>query len=339
MARFLLIVATGFSFLLTIGFANLLVPVLHGVYSKTKHIKPKRKQFRGISWRASKKGIPTMGGLCIMLASIFSVVCVSIGLEMGQPELVDIAWTQQVQLAVFTAFLFGSIGIADDLVRVARNQPAGLPEFLKFVLQSAAVGVTLLVYGENGYLNTAVTMPVVGYFDFGDAFYAVSFAFMLFFVRCVEKTDGVDGLCTSCSFITMLGLVVISVFFGSFEATVFPAALAGSLLAFMFWNFHPAKISMGSTGSLFLAGAMFGIAQGLNWPGLLWVMGLPYFIEGIFSLLQFVYYLFTGKTIFSAAPFHVFLGKRQWTEIGLIYLFSGISVMGVMFTFLFIRLG
>ncbi len=340
MARFLLVVAAAFGFLLTIGFANLLVPILHGVQLRKRkgHIKPKKKQ-QGISWRASKKGIPTMGGLCIMFATLLSVSAVRVGLAMAQPELVNEQWLNQVDLAIFAAFAFGLIGIVDDLTRVARNQPAGLPEFLKFMLQAVAVAMVLMLYGESGYLNTATMMPVVGYFDFGDAFYGISFVFTLFFVRSVEKTDGVDGLCTSCSFITLLSLVVISVTFGSFEAAIVPTALAGALLAFMFWNFYPAKIAMGSTGSLFLAGAMLGIAQGLNWPGLLWVLGLPYFAEGFFSLLQFVYYMFTGKRAFSAAPLHVLLAKKGWSPIGLIYLFSGISIMGVAFALLFIRLG
>ncbi len=340
MARFLLVVAAAFGFLLTVGFANLLVPILHGVqFSIAKKATKPRRKAQGISWRASKKGIPTMGGLCIMLSTLLSVIAVRIGLAMVQPELINEQWVNQVDLAIFAAFAFGIIGICDDLTRVARNQPAGLPEFLKFMLQAVVVVVVLLIYGQHGYFSTATMMPVVGYFDFGDAFYPVSYAFTLFFVRSVEKSDGVDGLCTSCAFITLLALVMISVLFGSFEAAVVPAALAGALLAFLFWNFYPAKIALGSTGSLFLAGAMVGIAQGLNWPGLLWVLGLPYFAEGFFSLVQFVYYMCTGKRIFSAAPLHVLLAKKGWSQVGLSYLFSGISVMGVAFAMLFIRLG
>lgn len=338
MARFLLIVAAGFGFLLTVGLANLLVPVLCGARKWSAHFH-KKKRFKGASWRASKNGIPTMGGLCIILATILSVAGVGAGLSFGQIELVREDWLTQVNLAVSTAFLFAMIGFADDFIRIWRNQPAGLPEFLKFVLQSTVVGIALVLYGQNGYLSTATMMPIVGYFEFGDLFYLLSFVFTLFFVRSVEKTDGIDGMCTSCSFISVLGLLVLSVSFGCFEASIFPAALAGSLLAFLFWNFYPAKISMGSTGSLFLAGAMFGIAQGLNWPGLLWLLGLPYFVEGLFSLVQFVYYMFTGKRIFSNAPCHVFLAKKGWTPIGLIYLFSGISVLGVVFALMLVRLG
>ncbi len=337
MARFLLIAATAFGFLLTIGLANLLVPALRGVQIGRKSA-PEKKQFQGVSWRASKKGIPTMGGLCIIIACLVSVGAVGVGLSLGQSALIDIEWTQQITLAMLTAFAFAAIGFGDDFTRMVRNQPAGLPEFLKFVLQAVAVGFVLVLYGSEAGLSTTVFMPVVGYFDFGMAFYPLAFVFSLFFVRCVEKTDGVDGLCTSCAFITVLGLVIFSVVFGSFEAAIFPCALAGSLLAFLFWNFYPAKISLGGTGSLFVAGAMLGIVQGLNWPGLLWVLGLPYFIEGIFSLLQFVYYLFTGKRVFAAAPLHVLLGKKGWSEIGLIYLFSGISVLGVMFAMLLIRM-
>ncbi|MFI3169305.1 MAG: phospho-N-acetylmuramoyl-pentapeptide-transferase [Faecalibacterium sp.] len=280
-----------------------------------------------------------MGGLCILFATLLSVTVTIMGLTLGQSEFLQTDWTQQVRLAAITALLFAVIGAGDDITRIRRNQPAGLSEFIKFLLQSLAVGVVLVLYSVSGYLNTATVLPVVGYYDLGNAYYLVAYVFALFFVRCVEKTDGVDGLCTSCAFISVLGLLVLSVYFGSFEASIFPAALAGALLAFLFWNFHPAKISMGSTGSLFLAGAMFGIAQGLNWPGILWVLGLPYFIEGIFSLIQFICYLCTGKRIFSAAPLHVLLAKKGWSEFGLIYLFSGISVMGVVFTLLFIRLG
>lgn len=337
MERFLLVMGAGFGFLLTIAFANLLVPILHDVHKKVDTTVPKRKQ-KGISWRASKKGIPTMGGLCILFACLLSVVALDVGLTIGESEIIITSWTQQVSFALLIAFLFASIGMLDDLTRVARNQPAGLPEFLKFVLQGIAVMLMLVLYGGAGLLSTTTILPVVGAVDMGDAFYCITFVFSLFFVRSVEKTDGLDGLCTSCAFITVLGLLVFSVYLDSFQSAIFPTVLAASVLAFLFWNFYPAKISLGSTGSLFLAGAMLGIAQGINWPGLLWVLGLPYFVEGLFSLLQFCYYLFTGKYAFSNAPFHVYLSKKGWSPSGLIYLFSGISVMGVVFALLMVRL-
>ncbi len=338
MERFLLIVATGFGFLITIGLANLIVPILFFA-QKNQPVQKAKRQHKGVSWRASKKGIPTMGGLCIVFASLLSIVAVDVGLNIGESEIIITSWTQQVTLTVMVAFMFGAIGMADDAIRMLRNQPAGLPEFVKFMLQAAAVGISLLLYWQYGYLSTATILPVFGYTDLGGVFYPLSYLFALFFVRSVDKTDGVDGLCSSCAFISVLGLLVFSVTLGSFEGAVFPAALAGSLLAFLFWNFYPAKISMGSTGSLFLAGAMLAMAQALNWPGLLWVIGLPYFIEGVFSLVQFVWYLCTGKHILAQTPLYALMMQKGWSQTGLIYLFSSVSVLGVMFAMLLVRMG
>ncbi len=330
MARFLLIVAAAFGFLLTIAFANLLVPVFR--FAKNKRV-------QGVSWRAQKAGLPTMGGLCFVLASLLAIVIAQVGLALVEPEMLEADWTLRVQLAVASAFLFGAVGFVDDLVQLVRKQPAGLTALLKYLCEAAVTLIVMELFARCGMLSSEAIFPVVGYVNFGTLYYPVLFVFAMFLVHSISLTDRVEGLCISCSFVTLLGFATIAVLVNEFEAALFPSALAGCLVAFLLWNFYPAKIHMGSVGNLFLAGAIFGVWGTLNTPGLLLLFGIPYLIEGVFAWMQGVYYLIRRKKLFPAATLSGILFEKGWGATKICCAFGGISLASVLFVVLFMRLG
>ncbi|MCH5253246.1 MAG: phospho-N-acetylmuramoyl-pentapeptide-transferase, partial [Lachnospiraceae bacterium] len=104
--------------------------------------------------------------------------------------------------------------------------------------------------------------------------------------------------------------------------SAFSAALAGSLLGFMIFNYHPARVFMGDTGSLALGGAMAACALVLKHQFLLVSAGLLFVIETLSVMLQIGYFKLTkGKRLFKMAPIHHHFEQLGYTEIKVTYAF------------------
>ena len=113
------------------------------------------------------------------------------------------------------------------------------------------------------------------------------------------------------------------------------AALAGGLCAFLIYNFHPAKVFMADTGSLFLGGMVCGLAFALNIPLIIPVIGLIYVAEVLSDIIQVVYFKKThGKRFFRMAPLHHHLELGGWSETKLFCVFSGITLILCVLAFL-----
>ena len=154
-------------------------------------------------------------------------------------------------------------------------------------------------------------------------------------VNAVNITDGVDGLSSS---VTLPVCAFFAASFGyaylhwdrpgSAGMTVFAAALFGGLVGFLVYNFYPAKVFMGDTGSLFLGGAVCGMAFALDLPLILILVGIIYIVETLSDIIQIVYFKAThGKRIFRMAPLHNHLEMGGWSEKKVVFVFAGISLV------------
>lgn len=115
---------------------------------------------------------------------------------------------------------------------------------------------------------------------------------------------------------------------GSAGMTVFAAALFGGLVGFLIYNFYPAKVFMGDTGSLFLGGAVCGMAFALDMPLILVLVGIIYIVETMSDIIQVLYFKAThGKRIFRMAPLHHHLEMGGWKETKVVFVFAGISLV------------
>lgn len=166
------------------------------------------------------------------------------------------------------ALVFGAIGFVDDFQKLRHHANEGLTALQKFLLQLAAAVAFTVLLRNYGYLtpslyipffNVELAMPWVVYMIFA-AFVMVAT------VNAVNLTDGIDGLATGVTIPVALFYVAVSAWFNRSDLTVVSAALAGGLSAFLIYNFHPAKVFMGDTGSLFLGGAVCGLAFALDVP-------------------------------------------------------------------------
>ena len=119
------------------------------------------------------------------------------------------------------------------------------------------------------------------------------------------------------------------------EVGLFSGALLGGLCGFLIYNFHPAKVFMGDTGSLFLGGAVCGLAFSLDVPLVLVPVGIIYIAETLSDIIQVGYFKLThGKRIFRMAPLHHHLEMGGWSEVKLFCVFSGITLVMCVATFL-----
>ena len=289
----------------------------------------------GPTWHMSKQGTPTMGGIMFIIA--IGAACAVAGWE-------DIQAGSYKHLYVFAfALVFGAIGMIDDFQKLRHHANEGLTAAQKFLLQlAAAIAFTVLMRNEGyltpnlfiPFLNVAFPLPWVAYMVFA-AFVMVGT------VNAVNLTDGIDGLATGVTIPVALFYMAVSAWFGRNDLAVLSAALAGGLAAFLLYNFHPAKVFMGDTGSLFLGGMVCGLAFALDIPLVIPIIGLVYVAEVLSDIIQVVYFKKThGKRFFRMAPLHHHLEMGGWSETKLFCVFSGITLalcclgfLGVMYRY------
>ena len=121
---------------------------------------------------------------------------------------------------------------------------------------------------------------------------------------------------------------------------IFASALLGGLMGFLVYNFNPAKVFMGDTGSLFLGGAIAALAFAYDMPLILITLGIVYIIETLSDIIQVTYFKLThGKRVFKMAPFHHHLEMGGWTgkkckEKELFALFTSVSLVFAIISFI-----
>lgn len=275
----------------------------------------------GPTWHKAKQGTPTMGGLMFILGLAAAVVAV--GWE-------DIAGGNYGGLFVLAfAGVFGVIGFLDDYMKVKYRHNTGLSAGGKFLLQLAAAILFTVLMRNFGYISFNLYIPFLNYtLPMIPWLYMVFAAFvMVATVNAVNLTDGVDGLATGVTMPVALFFLAVSTLWGKQELGVFSAALFGGLFAFLLYNFHPAKVFMGDTGSLFLGGAVCGLAFALDIPLVILLIGIIYVAETLSDIIQVTYFkLSGGKRIFRMAPLHHHFEMGGWSEVKLFSVFTLITL-------------
>jgi phospho-N-acetylmuramoyl-pentapeptide-transferase len=270
----------------------------------------------------SKQGTPTMGGLMFIAAIGILVLAGGFG---------HIQNGDRGALYVYGfALVFGVIGFIDDYMKVVHHENTGLTAGWKFLLQlSAAILMTVLLRYE-GYLRPNLYVPFTRlYIPLPWPVYMAFAAFvMVGTVNAVNITDGVDGLSSSVTLPVALFFVFITARWGQDELTVFSAALLGGLMGFLVYNHYPAKVFMGDTGSLFLGGAVCGLAFATDMPLILVLVGIVYIAETLSDIIQVTYFKLThGKRIFKMAPLHHHFEMCGWKEKKVVAVFSFVSAL------------
>lgn len=276
----------------------------------------------GPKWHMSKEGTPTMGGLMFILGIGVSVIIC--------------CWKSMIEgnfshLYVFLfALVYGAIGYVDDYRKVRMHQNLGLTALQKFLLQLAAAVAFLCLMRFEGMLTPNVYVPFFNtHIVLNWVVYLIFAAFVIVgTVNAVNLTDGIDGLAAGVTVPVALFFAIVAAWWGYLELGAFAGALCGGLIAFLIYNFHPAKVFMGDTGSLFLGGAVAAMAFAYDMPLVLIPVGIIYIAETVSDIIQVGYFKLThGKRFFRMAPLHHHLELCGWSEKKLVFVFSGITVL------------
>ncbi len=272
----------------------------------------------GPRWHKSKEGTPIMGGLffgaAALIGCVFAFVAAYIN---GQIESVG-AFIASVG---FIALNFLS-GFIDDYIKLFKKRNKGLSASGKLFIQVLAAAAYMVALHFCGY-GTKLNIPFIGNVDFGIFYYPIVLLGIMYFVNCVNLTDGIDGLAGSVTLIVTVFFSAVAIFkVQSTEALVLTLPMLGALIGFLFYNLHPAKIFMGDTGSLMLGGFLVAAAFLLKMPIFLLICGFVYIFEGISVMLQVISFKLTGKRIFKMSPLHHHFEMCGWSEGKIVGIFS-----------------
>ncbi|MBE6990621.1 MAG: phospho-N-acetylmuramoyl-pentapeptide-transferase [Ruminococcaceae bacterium] len=323
MIRILLALAIGFAVTALAG--RLLIPMLVQLKAgqSIKEIGP--------TWHMTKQGTPTMGGLMFIIGiGVSIVICGWRGMIGGS--------FAHLYVYLF-ALVFGAIGYIDDYQKVKHHQNTGLTALQKFLLQLAAAVAFLSLMRHEGLLSPNLYIPFFHtHIVLNWVVYLVLAAFIIVgTVNAVNITDGVDGLASGVT-------VPVAVFFAAvgwkwgteyLQLSVFAAALLGGLLGFLIYNYYPAKVFMGDTGSLFLGGAVAALAFACDMPLVLILVGIVYICETLSDIIQVAYFKLThGKRVFKMAPLHHHFEMCGWKETKVVAVFTAVSAVFCMLAYL-----
>lgn len=260
----------------------------------------------GPRWHKSKEGTPTMGGLFFIGGILASVAL------FGIPILVRGGDMNLVKVFVMS-LLYGVVGFIDDFVKFVKKRNKGLTAIQKLIFQFAIAAGFL--FSMKGNLTTALDLPFTDFsLELGVFYWVFAIVFLVLVTNAVNLTDGIDGLAGSTTLVAFVFFAMITLLQHHFEGAMFSFAICGAMIGFLIYNIYPARIFMGDTGSLFLGGAVAGMAFWLDKPLLILLVGFVYLFEALSVVLQVGSYKMTKKRIFKMAPFHHHLEMCGWRE-------------------------
>ena len=306
-------------FLITVVTERILIPILksHKLGQKILDIGPR--------WHKSKEGTPIMGGLGFILATLVASAGLFIWLGIRGES------ANYIPLALTLAFAVanGAIGFVDDYCKLIRKQNEGLTWKQKLLLQLVIAAAYVCVMSYMGYFSTAFSLPFTDHvLEMGWFAYPLAVLILGGVVNGGNITDGIDGLASSVTF-------VIGVFFAVWAFTVadgqlsaLSAILIGASIGFLIYNFYPARVFMGDTGSLFFGALVIagGFQTGEVIVGI--AVSMVFILEMLSSFLQVIWFKLThGKRLFKMSPIHHHFEMCGWKEVKIVLVFTAVSIV------------
>ncbi|MBR4003525.1 MAG: phospho-N-acetylmuramoyl-pentapeptide-transferase [Clostridia bacterium] len=314
-------------FLITFIISIILAPIIIKIAKKLKF----GQNILGyVTEHSVKQGTPTMGGIIFIIPSII------ISLFFLKSNLT-------IPIICLVVFLgYGIIGFLDDFIKIKFKRNLGLRPYQKIIFQVLiAIIVSFFAY-NNSLIGSSIYLPfTLNKIDLG--FFIVPFIIIVFLAttNSVNLTDGLDGLAGGVSLIFFISISLISSFCLNFYL---PASMqeyiyqmenlnsicwcvSGGLLAFLVFNFYPAKIFMGDTGSLALGG-LIAVVCCFNGTSLyIPIIGFMFVLSAVSVIIQVLYFKKTKKRIFLMAPFHHHLQLKGMYETKIVFIYIVITII------------
>ena len=318
------VIAFGISF----GLGYVVIPFLHKLkFGQTiLEIGPK--------WHKNKQGTPTMGGILFIIGTVVAFIAVVVidkilgGKIIETDDIVANSMRLKVWGGLIMALGFAFIGFLDDYIKVVKKRNMGLTIMQKTVLQ-----VVLMVgYLATLYINDptgSMFIPFVGMVETKIFFWVLGVAVIYCTTNAVNFTDGLDGLCGSVTVTAAFSFIAIAALRNCFGISLLASALAGGLIGYLIWNWHPAKVMMGDLGSMFLGGMIVAFSYAVDCPLIILLTGIIYVAEFGSDVIQIGYFKLThGKRIFKMAPIHHHFEMCGWKEVKIVKIFTAVNLCG-----------
>lgn len=325
------------AFILSLIFAPAVIRVLRRLHIQDNV----KEELNGT--HLAKKDTPTMGGILIIIAILFS----------------NLLWAdifnKYIMLVLFSTLWLGITGFIDDYLKHIRKKSKGLTATAKFtsqILLGLVLGSVLLFQRQG---STNLDIPFLK-----DASIALGIFYILFVMlvitassNAVNLTDGLDGLAIGIVIMVAISFSVLSYVSGNMrlsnyliipyipgsgELTVFCASILGAGLGFLWFNSYPASIFMGDVGSLALGGAIGTVALLIRKELLLIIVGGIFVLEALSVIMQVISFRLTGRRIFRMAPLHHHFQLSGWQESKVIVRFWIIASLLALFTLVTLKI-
>lgn len=311
------ILAMMIGFILSVIMGIILIPLL-------KRLKIKQKVSIFLKKRHQEKnGTPTMGGLIFIIPTILTVIIL---LFMNKIEL-----TENLFIVMFVFIAYALLGFVDDYLSIKRGHNEGLTEIQKLFGQLLIALIFFYIFMRSG------SSPVLDIHTLGIKinmgwFYGIFLLFVLVASsNAVNLTDGLDGLAGGLSAIAFLAFALISwnskYVAGSEDIAIFCFILVGSLLGFLLFNTHPAKVFMGDTGSLALGGTLASVAIITSHEITLIIVAGVFVVETLACIIQMISVRYFHRKVFLMAPLHHHFEKLGWDERDVVKVFWTVGLM------------
>ena len=312
------------------------VPALLGTFAVTaiaaRILIPKLKSMKmgqqildiGPRWHKSKEGTPTMGGISFIIASLIAFAALAVAMCVTDNG----TGLEKLAIVIGFAVINGAIGVVDDLTKFKNHRNEGLTASQKYLLQLVSAGLLLAALKLTGNITTALRIPFTDITaELGIFYYILSILLITGIVNAVNLTDGIDGLAASVT-LTVGAFFAVTGFVLEALPTVAASGIAmGACLGFLVYNFYPARVFMGDTGSLFLGAFVIGMAYMIDNPLIVVVVGIIYILETLSVILQVGCYKLTKKRIFKMAPIHHHFEKCGWSELKIVGVSSLVTLI------------
>ncbi len=260
-----------------------------------------------------KEGTPTMGGIIFIIPTIISTLFLVITNK--------IAYTSNLGIVLLVFLGYACIGFLDDFLSIRRGSNEGLTTYQKLMMQVLIAIGFFYIYMRNG----GQTSWVVGTLHIDIEMGWLYGLFILFVLvgasNAINLTDGLDGLAGGLSAIAFIAFSLISLMVGFEDIGIFSLILVGSIIGFLIYNTHPAKVFMGDTGSLALGATMGTIAILTHRELTLLVVAGIFVIETLSVIIQVLWLYVFKKKLFLMTPLHHHFEKLGWSETDIVKLF------------------
>ncbi len=303
------------AFFIAVVLGFILIPFLRSL-----NVKQSISSFTAFA-HASKNGTPTIGGLIFIIPTIITMIFLYLRGSVGLGH--------RISIILFVFVSYALLGFVDDFLKVKAKNNDGLSIPTKLFVQVIIALIFFYIYMQGGGdAKLAITSLGIN-MDLG-WLYGLFILFLLVgSSNAVNLTDGLDGLAGGLSLIAFLSFGILS--WGTTwiaeneDIAIFCFVLVGSILGFLVYNTHPAKVFMGDTGSLALGSTLAAIAILTKHELSLALIGGVFVIEALSSIIQLTAIKRYHRKVFLMAPIHHHFEKLGYKETDIV---KGFLIVG-----------